>query len=139
MDETGYMEEDAYHLRDGISITQTDIRAVQLAKAAICAGIMSLLSAAACTPEEVHSLYLAGGFGSHMNIRSAVRIGLIPQELADKVHVIGNAALDGAAMLLMDTSARQQLSTMRSIAKHVRLDGNPEFSQRYIDAMLFPE
>ena len=138
-DETGYMEEDAYHLRDGISITQTDIRAVQLAKAAICAGIMSMLSAAACTPEEVHSLYLAGGFGSHMNIRSAVRIGLIPQELADKVHVIGNAALDGAAMLLMDTSARQQLSTMRCIAKHVRLDGNPEFSQRYIDAMLFPE
>ena len=64
---------------------------------------------------------------------------ICPQELADKVHVIGNAALDGAAILLMDTSARQQLSTMRSIAKHVRLDGNPEFSQRYIEAMLFPE
>lgn len=139
LDDTGYLEDEEYPLRDGIALTQGDIRAIQLAKAAIYAGMMTLLSAAECTTDEVTMLYLAGGFGSHLNIRSAVRIGLIPAELSDRVQVIGNAALDGAALLLTDTSLLQQTLTMRTLAQHVRLDGNPEFSDRYIDAMMFPE
>ena len=84
-------------------------------------------------------VYLAGGFGSHLNLQSAVRIGLIPAELAEKVKVIGNAALDGSALLLMDTEKRGRVSGMRALARHVRLDGNPEFANRYIEAMLFGE
>lgn len=139
LDETGFLEDNDFPLLDGITLTQGDVRAVQLAKAATNAGIMSLLSAAGCAADAVSTVYLAGGFGSHLNIRSAARIGLIPAELADKVQVIGNAALDGAALLLLDTRLREKTAHMRSIAQHVRLDGNPEFAVRYVDAMLFPE
>ena len=139
IDETGFLEDDVFHLRDGISLNQSDVRAVQLAKAATHAGIMSLLHAAGCSPADVSTVYLAGGFGSHLNLRSAVRVGLIPAELAEKVQVIGNAALDGAALLLLDTSARQKIQALRQLCQHVRLDGNPEFSERYVEAMMFDE
>lgn len=137
LDETGYLEDEECPLRDDVKLVQSDIRAVQLAKAATFAGIMSLLSAAQCSAEDVSALYLAGGFGSHLNIRSAVRIGLIPSDLASKVQVIGNAALDGAAMLLMDTTARERIADMTRTAQHVRLDGNPEFADLYVEAMMF--
>ncbi len=139
IDETGFLEDEEFSLRDGIALKQADIRAVQLAKAATHAGIMSLLSAAGCPVNEVTKVYLAGGFGSHLNLRSAVRIGLIPRELADKVQVIGNAALDGAALLLTDTENRRNVAGMRTLARHVPLDGNPEFANRYVEAMLFDE
>ncbi len=139
IDETGFLEDDAFPLRDGISLNQADIRAVQLAKAATHAGIMSLLQAAGCSAESITAVYLAGGFGSHLNLRSAVRIGLIPAELADKVQVIGNAALDGAAMLLMDTTARNKAGALNRLTQHVRLDGNPEFVERYVESMMFEE
>lgn len=137
MDETGYLEDESIELANGVRLTQADIRAVQLAKAATYAGILSLLSAAGCTAGDVKTLYIAGGFGSHLNLRSAVRIGLIPELLASRVQVIGNAALDGAAMLLMDKSKRETIAAFRENTVHVRLDGNPEFADRYVDAMLF--
>lgn len=137
LDESGYLEDSPIQFAPGVALTQGDMRAVQLAKAATHAGIMSLLDAANCPPHRVRTLYLAGGFGSHLNIRSAARIGLIPGELSDRVRVIGNAALDGAAMLLMDTTLRSRIAAMKNAAEHVRLDGNPAFAARYVGAMLF--
>ncbi|MBE5809597.1 MAG: DUF4445 domain-containing protein [Clostridiales bacterium] len=137
LDETGYLEDECFDLAPGVTLTQADIRAVQLAKAATYAGIMTLLSAADCTAEEVKTLYIAGGFGSHLNLRSAVRIGLIPEEHANRVQVIGNAALDGAAMLLLDVDKRETIMDLRKSSVHVRLDGNSEFANCYVDAMLF--
>ncbi|MGN0779720.1 MAG: ASKHA domain-containing protein [Aristaeellaceae bacterium] len=137
VDETGAMEESPYPLAEGVLLTQRDVRALQLAKAAMAAGMDSLLHAAACPENSVTAVYLAGGFGSHLHIASAARIGLIAPALADRVRVIGNAALDGAAMLLMDTSLRNRTAELRRQAQHVRLDGNAYFSQRYVDAMMF--
>lgn len=139
LDETGFLEDDAFVLRDSVALCQRDIRAVQLAKAATYAGIMCLLSAADCDPEAVETLYLAGGFGSHLNIANAVRIGLLPGQLADRVQVIGNAALDGAAMLLLDTTARGEIAAMQQVAQHVKLDGNAEFTDLYVESMMFEE
>lgn len=139
IDETGAMEESPCHLAEGVLLTQQDVRALQLAKAAMAAGMDSLLHAAGCPAEDVATVYLAGGFGSHLNIASATRIGLIAPALADRVRVIGNAALDGAAMLLMDTSLRERTAELHRQAQHVRLDGNAWFSQRYVDAMMFDE
>ena len=138
LDETGFMEEETLTLCDGIVLKQSDIRAVQLAKAATYAGIMSLLYAADCTCDQVEHVYMAGGFGSRLNICNAARIGLIPGDLTGKIKVLGNAALDGAAQLLMNTELRQKCSAIRTLAQHVRLDGNPCFAQCYVDAMLFP-
>ena len=137
IDETGAMEDDRVPLALGVSLTQRDVRAVQLAKAAIAAGTASLLHAADCPADAVSTVYIAGGFGSHLRMESAARIGLIPAELAAKAQVIGNAALDGAALLLMDASLRSALDAMASQARHVRLDGNAFFSQRYVEEMMF--
>lgn len=139
VDETGAMDEAEYPLAPGVTLTQQDVRALQLAKAAIAAGMDSLLHAAACPMAEVSAVYIAGGFGSHLNLDSAAKIGLIPPALIDRVQVIGNAALDGAAMLLMDTNLRSTAEALRQQARHVRLDGNPYFSQQYVEAMLFEE
>jgi len=137
LDETGFLEGNDFSLAETVSLTQSDIRAVQLAKAATHAGIMCLLDAAGCSPENVSALYLAGGFGSHLSMRSAVRVGLIPAELAARACSIGNAALDGASMLLMNTHLRQKAAALAKNCCHVRLDGNATFRERYVDAMLF--
>ena len=112
---------------------------MQLAKAAIAAGIATLLEVSDTDPEEIETLYLAGGFGSHLNIQSAAAIGLFPEELADKVKVIGNAALAGAAQILLDW---EKLSATRKLAadsKHWNLGGDPRFNNHYMDQMFFPE
>ena len=138
MDETGALDEDFVELAPEVCLLQKDIRAVQLAKAAIAAGIATLLEVSGTSEDEIRTLYLAGGFGSHMNPESAAAIGLIPKALASRVQVLGNAALAGAAMLLLD---QQNLSTIREIASnsvHLNLGGNPSFNEHYMEEMFFP-
>ena len=137
VDETGYMEED-FHLCDGVYLAQADVRAVQLAKAATRAGIECLLSAASVRYDAVSRVYLAGGFGSHLDVDNAVRIGFIPTELADKICVVGNAALDGAAVLLLKPEYRREVESIQARVQHVSLDGNADFVARYVEAMMFP-
>ncbi|MBN1685439.1 MAG: DUF4445 domain-containing protein, partial [Spirochaetales bacterium] len=84
-----------------ILLTQKDVREVQLAKASIAAGIMTLLSAAGKGVEDIDIVYLAGGFGSYIDKESAISIGLIPAALRDKIEVIGNAAGTGAVLSLI--------------------------------------
>ena len=133
------MEDDEVSLAPGVTLMQKDVRAVQLAKAAIAAGTACLLDAAGCTEDDVAAVYLAGGFGSHLRLDKASAIGLIAPHLAQRVRVVGNAALDGAALLLTDTTLRTRLQAMKAAVHHVRLDGNPLFSQLYVENMLFGE
>lgn len=139
LDETGMLEDDDAPLAPDVSLTQADIRAVQLAKAAIAAGIGCLLEQAGCALQDIDVLYLAGGFGSHLSIPHAVRIGLIPTELANKVQVIGNAALDGAATMLLNRSSLKDTDLIVRAARHVDLGGRSSFSERYVEEMFFPE
>lgn len=139
LDETGAMEEDLYVLCEGISITREDIRNIQLAKAAIAAGIRTLLEVTETTIEEIATLYLAGGFGKHLNLDSAVRIGLFPTELRNKVTILGNAALQGAAAMLTDESLKKKAASLAKTAQHVNLGGNATFHKLYIEEMFFPE
>ena len=137
IDETGACEEDSLPLRDGIALLPKDVRAVQLAKAAIAAGIQTLLDSAGVSPEEVSRLYIAGGFGSHLNVASAAAIGLIPPELASRVEIIGNAALSGAAAMLMGRPYQEEGRKIAALSAHVNLGGNPKFNGNYIEHMLF--
>ncbi len=139
IDESGLLEDDEIVLRDGVALIQQDIRAVQLAKAAICAGMLRLMQSAGAAPSDIRRVYLAGGFGSHLNIRSAVKVGLIPESLADQVQVIGNAALDGASMLLGSEALRGKTAAMQQAAQHIRLDGDAAFAEMYVENMLFGE
>lgn len=137
MDETGALDEDVI-LAPGVVLLQKDIRALQLAKAAIAAGIQTLLDASGTACEEIETFYLAGGFGSHLNIENAAAIGLIPGTLVEKTKVIGNAALAGAAQLLLDSSAITQIRAIAESSQHYNLGGNPAFNENYMEQMFFP-
>lgn len=120
-----------------VVLTQQDIRNVQLAKGAICAGILTLLEQAGLTPEDMDTLYLAGGFGSYLSIESATAIGLIPQAFRRRTKVIGNAAGAGACMLLQNTDFWRQTEKLANRAETVELSQNPSFNNHYMDCMLF--
>ena len=139
LDETGAMEENEILVAPGIALTRKDIRAVQLAKAAIAAGIRTLLEASGTDFAEIEALYIAGGFGSHMETKSAGAIGLIPEALASRARPIGNAALAGAARLLLDRDSETRLRQIVSAAKQINLGGNPAFNRYFVEHMLFPE
>ena len=139
VEETGYMEEESFPLCEGVLITREDIRNVQLAKAAIAAGIRTLLEVTGTSAEEISVFYLAGGFGKHLNLDSAVRIGLFPAELKNKVKVLGNAALQGAASMLTQENAKKNAASLAKTAKHVSLGGDATFNKFYIEEMCFPE
>ena len=121
----------------GIIITQSDIRAAQLAKAAVCAGLLTLLNEANITPAEVDCLMLAGGFGSFINIRSASEIGLIPAELKGKTQAVGNAAGSGASMLLLNKEYRSECSRIALSAEILDLSTSPYFMEKYVNCMMF--
>lgn len=139
IDETGAVEEDTLPLADSVALIPADVRAVQLAKGAIAAGIRTLLDLAEIPVEEVDRLYIAGGFGSHLNADSAADIGLIPHQLKDRVVVLGNSALSGAARLLLDRKLAEDAEKLAQNAVHVTLSGNSRFNRHFMNAMLFGE
>lgn len=139
IDETGAMKEEQVEICEGILLQRCDVRALQLAKAAIAAGIKTLLAVTDTAEEEIDTCYIAGGFGSHLNIRSAIRIGLIPEAFYSKVKVLGNAALKGAATMLTDLLLKEKEENIISHVTCINLGGNSVFNENYIEEMFFPE
>ncbi len=129
----------AFRFGEKTLFTQKDVRAVQLAKAAICAGIRTLLHEAGLEPSDVERFVIAGGFGSHINVENAAAIGLFPKELAPKAEVLGNAALEGAEMLLQNRSFYESSCRLADTMETVDLSSNPYFSDQYMDSMMFGE
>lgn len=136
MDASGHLES-AVSLGDGIILTQEDVRALQQAKAAVGAGLQTLLRHADLTADGVEVLYVAGGFGSRLNGRSAAAIGLLPRELSARIQPVGNAALDGASRLLLDVSAREKLTALPDDIHVIELATDPYFTEHFIKNMTF--
>lgn len=120
----------------GAFITQEDIRNVQLAKAAIRAGIDTLLAELDANYEDVEKVFLAGGFSAHINVTSIVRIGLLPKVLKKKISSLGNAAGTGAIDALTPIG-QAALESIASKCEYVELSTNPKFSEFYLDALGF--
>ena len=138
IDESGAMEE-PMPLGGTVALHPRDVRAVQLAKAAIAAGITTLLETSQTLPEEIDTLYIAGGFGTHLSMESAAAIGLLPRELIGRAQILGNAALSGAAITLADTNACLRLEQIAARSHHTNLGGDSRFSAHYIDRMILGE
>ncbi len=138
IDETGATDCERLPLAGEIALLPRDVRAVQLAKAAIAAGLQTLLETVGVSAEEVRAVHLAGGFGSHLRLDGAAGIGLIPRALAGRVRVAGNAALAGAGLLLLDERRVADANRIAAASKHVSLGGNPRFNEHYMEQMLFP-
>ena len=137
LDETGYLEDDPAVLCGAVSLTQKDVRMIQLAKSAVCAGMRTLAHHAGLRWDEVAELIVAGGFGSYLNLESAGKIGLIPEEMTGRTRTVGNASLDGAAMLLLDTALRNESEKMALAAETVDLSTDPVFMESYTEGMFF--
>ena len=131
--------EPAFRLAGQVAVTQSDVRMLQLAKGAIAAGIRVLLDSYGADFGQVGELLLAGGFGSCIRPKSAARIGLIPAELLNATHAIGNAAAQGALMALVSAEARSRLAYLQKTMEYRELSGLPQFNDAYMDAMMFPE
>lgn len=137
MDETGFIEDETVSLAEGVELTQQDIRALQLAKSAIYAGICTLAAKSNCELTGISQLIVAGGFGNYLNMISAARIGLLPSEMLGKISVVGNAALAGASMLLLDRKLLKKASAIAQSATVAELASDPIFSELYMNSMLF--
>ena len=122
-----------------IYITGKDIREIQLAKAAIAAGIRTLLEKAELKISDVSAVMLAGGFGSHIDAKSACRIGLIPRELDGKVTSVGNVAGAGAVAILLGKEPRESARTICGKSEYIELSCDAFFMEAYIDEMMFEE
>lgn len=122
-----------------LMLKQDDIRALQTAKAAVAAGIESLLEAAAITAEDVDRVYIAGSFGEYIHLEDAYTIGLLPQAFQGKTKTVGNSSLEGAKKLLTHPEDEQQLSDVVSKINLVSLADDAGFKEAYIRNMDLPE
>ena len=129
--------EPSLRLSHSVLLTQKDIRATQLAKAAICSGMYTLLNRAGLTANAVDKLLIAGAFGNYINVENAARIGLIIPNLALKALSIGNAAGIGATMLLNSNSLLFRSEQIALKAETVVLSTDSFFKEKYIDCMGF--
>ncbi|MBE6580690.1 MAG: DUF4445 domain-containing protein [Ruminococcaceae bacterium] len=137
LDESGYLADERIAVAPPVYLTSQDIRALQPAKSAISSGILTMLDARGCTVEDVESFCVAGCFGSYLNLSHAERIGLIPKGLSPKAKVIGNAAIEGAAMLLLDKRAADEADRIAREAQLLELATNPVFADAFMANMLF--
>ncbi|MFH2114884.1 MAG: ASKHA domain-containing protein, partial [Spirochaetota bacterium] len=122
-----------------IYFTQGDMRQIQLAKAAVAAGIASMLDDIGAGLDDVESVFLAGGFGSYLRPESAAAIGLIPPLLLPKVQAVGNAAGHGAVRMLLFKQEGQDLSSLATAVRYLELSGSDFFRDRFVEELFFPE
>ena len=120
-----------------IYFTASDVRQLQLAKAAVAAGISVLMEHTGHILSQLDTLYLAGGFGTHMNPRSAIAIGMLPQTIETRIVCVGNSSLAGTSMVLLDPSKREKLLDIQKSCNYLELSGNAVFNHFFPEHMTF--
>ena len=140
IDETGRMASEACALPGTrVRLTQKDVREVQLAKAAIRAGIELLLRGLGAATDDVRQVLLAGAFGNYLRPTSACRIGMIPSALLDRVVPIGNAACEGAKLCALSRAAFEHAKALAKGTDFVELASLPGFQDCFVNALEFSE
>ena len=123
--------------RDGraaISITQHDVRELQLAKGAIRTGIQMLLESKGRSTQEIERVIIAGAFGSYIDVGSAVTIGMLPQLPLDRFRQLGNAAGMGAKLALVSQHRRVEAQKIARRVQYIELTTAPGFAQTFVKA-----
>ncbi|MCP4682858.1 MAG: DUF4445 domain-containing protein [Desulfobacterales bacterium] len=121
-------------LDNAVTITQKDIRALQLAKGAIQAGIEVLMMEQYITPSQIDEVVIAGAFGSYIDVSSAIAIGMLPNLPLDRFNQVGNAAGMGAKMALISSKKREEAKSIAEKVKYVELGGTQGFMDTFINA-----
>ena len=121
-----------------VTLTQKDVREVQLAKGAIAAGIEILLKELCLKSSDISKLVLAGAFGQYIRKDMAVRIGLLPDIPLEKIVFIGNGAYAGAEMALLSRPARARAERFSKQVEYVEISAKTEFQDIFAEKMMFP-
>ena len=118
-------------------ITQADVRNLQLAKAAVCAGIMTMLDHIGIEASDIDSLEIAGGVGAYLNLESAACVGLFPEVLLPVAKSVGNTSGEGATALLVSGVAREREAEIVEKCEYIELSTSMTFNQLYVKLMGF--
>ncbi|HUC32765.1 MAG TPA: ASKHA domain-containing protein, partial [Ilumatobacteraceae bacterium] len=122
--------------RQTLAITQNDVRAIQLAKAALMAGIQLLMERLGV--QSVDRIRLAGAFGAHIDVKYATVLGMIPDCDLAKVTSAGNAAGTGARIALLDSRSRATIETLVRRVEKIETAIEPRFQEHFVEAMSIP-
>ncbi len=149
LDENGLLQGDYFETGYSVTgrfgpqivITQEDIRQVQMAKAAIRAGIEILCLRSGIRPEEIDELQLAGGFGYYLDPKAAVAIGMLPDLPEGRICAVGNASLEGAVRFAAaDRKAADRdgvVTKIAALAEEISLAEDPLFEEKFMEYMAF--
>ena len=121
-----------------LRISEVDVALLLQAKAAIGAGIEILLAMAGIRAADLGRVYLAGGFGMHLNVAHAIAIGLLPGFREEQVRVVGNTSLAGALLALVDRTTLDEMENLRTQMEVIELNLAPDFEDRYIEHLTLP-
>ncbi|MFT3951933.1 MAG: ASKHA domain-containing protein [Oscillospiraceae bacterium] len=129
----------AVQISENVVLTQLDIRQVQLAKAAIRAGIHAMLRLNSVGEEAVDRVIIAGSFGYHLRAESLINTGILPPSMRGKITYAGNTAKSGAIAFLLDTKTRAALHKTAKKIRPLELSDYPDFEKLFISHMNFPQ
>jgi uncharacterized 2Fe-2S/4Fe-4S cluster protein (DUF4445 family) len=141
MNERGRFEEDGARIEldaaHGIYFLESDVNELAQAKGANVAGLQVVFHQFGIDFDQAGVFYLAGGFGRHLNVEAATRIGLVPPIPADRMAQIGNAAIEGATIALLSRGKRAELEALVRRVEHCRLETHPQFFDFFVDGCQF--
>ncbi|MTK10777.1 MAG: DUF4445 domain-containing protein [Clostridiaceae bacterium] len=119
-------------------ITQDDIRQVQLAKGAILSGFYALLKKANIDMNQLDKVVIAGQFGAHLPADSLVGIGILPEEIRDRLVYVGNSSKTGAYMALMSAEVKQQIEELAHQIDYMELGASEGYERLFAQCLIFP-
>ncbi len=134
IDETGYMEKEIFEIADGVSISQADVRQYQLAKSAVFSAVETLLKYKKVTHNDVEKVYISGGFSAGINIKNAVKTGLISKKFENKCVPLNNSSLLGT---INYACGKDETASILKNSEYVDLSSTNDFSQLFIENMMF--
>lgn len=121
-----------------VSVTEDDIGNLIKSKAAILAAMKVLLESLGMSFRDLHKIYVAGGFGAHLDIEKAVIIGLLPDIPKERIEFIGNSSLAGARLALLSVHALRKLESIARQMTYFELSVRPEFMNEFVAALFLP-
>jgi uncharacterized 2Fe-2S/4Fe-4S cluster protein (DUF4445 family) len=131
-DKTGLMSAEKIRIAEGIFFLQKDMREVQLAKSSIRAGVEILLEESGISRENIGKVFIAGGFGYTMDATDGVVLGILPATFEGKIRAVGNAALGGAASVLLNPEQETKIQKIAANVTEINLATHPKFEELFI-------
>jgi uncharacterized 2Fe-2S/4Fe-4S cluster protein (DUF4445 family) len=143
MNERGRFEDDLHRIdlykgeEQSVYLLESDVNELAQAKGANVAGLHAVFSTYGIDFDDIDVFYLAGGFGRHINVEAAKRIGLVPNLPEERIVRAGNTAIEGATIALLSKKKRQELEEMVKRVEHCRLETHPNFFEFFVEGCQF--